>query len=150
MFCILYEQECILNNVDLSSRGGSPVNLSVLQLIMQPYVKVSPPGSLISTPPLTLTELQQFSLDKQTLVVSSGPASQADASELALAALRCFKPFLQDISIVYRVLDTLLTYLDKDSKWEKEMLAEVCRGCKFTSPSTSVLLTGIQFLPNDL
>ena len=58
--------------------------------------------------------------------MSSGPASQADASELALAALRCFKPFLQDISIVYRVLDTLLTYLDKDSKWEKEMLAEVC------------------------
>jgi len=62
-------------------------------------------------------------LDKRTGPSDGG--KQAGASELALSTLRCFNPFLQDISIVYRVLQTLLRYLDKDSRWEKEQLVEV-------------------------
>jgi len=68
-----------------------------------------------------------FRLDADVQEVSKGrmlptsrqmPSSQAKASELALFALQSFRPFLQDISIVYRVLDTLLSYLDKGSKWQ--------------------------------
>ena len=74
---------------------------------------------------LYFTELQALANGNQSLVISLWPSSQATASELALSALRCFRPFLQDIGIVYRVLETLLCYLDKDSKWEQESLAEV-------------------------
>lgn len=50
---------------------------------------------------------------------------KANASELALFALKSFQPFLLDISIVYRVLDTLLSYLDKGLKWQYPAVVNV-------------------------
>ena len=56
---------------------------------------------------------------RPSLVVSQEPAAEASTSSLALMAMKSFRPFLQDISIMYRVLETLLNYLDKEAKWEE-------------------------------
>ncbi|KAG1664425.1 hypothetical protein FOA52_009747 [Chlamydomonas sp. UWO 241] len=52
---------------------------------------------------------------------AAGPKSAADHS---LLALRSFKPFLQDVSIVYRVLDALLKHLDRTGKWENAQFVD--------------------------
>ena len=54
-----------------------------------------------------------------------GEKALVASSDLAISVLRCFRPFLQDISIVYRVLETLLNYLDKEAKWEQDRFVEV-------------------------
>jgi len=58
-----------------------------------------------------------------------GPGSApATASELAFSTLQEFHPFLQDISTVYRVLETLLRYLDKNNNWDRPKVVETLIG----------------------
>ena len=88
----------------------------------QPLNPVFPSFMRVEVQQLANQQIISVAAENRAPSVSS---TQADASELALSALRCFKPFLQDVSIVYRVLETLLVYLDKEKKWDQEQFVEV-------------------------
>lgn len=52
-------------------------------------------------------------------------SSAVSAQELALSMLLEFRPFLQDIGTVYRVMDTLFRYLDQEGRWQQPSLIRV-------------------------
>lgn len=54
-----------------------------------------------------------------------GSASGVSAQELALTTLLEFRPFLQDIGTVHRVMDTLFRYLDLEGRWQLPALIRV-------------------------
>ncbi|GAX72888.1 hypothetical protein CEUSTIGMA_g343.t1 [Chlamydomonas eustigma] len=78
--------ECILENLDLSSRG-------VQEILMQQttFSALGITGILLS-----------------------------DAADLALMSFRCLQPFVHDMSSTYRVLETVMRYLDRDGRWGSE------------------------------
>ncbi|GFR39927.1 hypothetical protein Agub_g3 [Astrephomene gubernaculifera] len=79
----------------------------------------------LRTLPANLEEIEAamlHNLDTNTAAGGAGPASgsdEASASAVAHSVLLKFKPFLQDISTVYRVMETLFRYLDQDGRWQQ-------------------------------
>ncbi|GAX72889.1 hypothetical protein CEUSTIGMA_g344.t1 [Chlamydomonas eustigma] len=51
-----------------------------------------------------------------------------ESSAVAFSAMRCFRPLLQDVSIMYRVLEAMLRSLDTGNKWEQNEYTESLLG----------------------